>query len=113
MPARRGALRLAIRTDPASAVRPACGDPAPDAGAQHPEDGEAEAGRREHDPHEIDLGTLSGRFVLEAPRQRQDAEHDQHLAGEHEPPAEIGGEHPADERADRDGEIAVANEPAP
>ena len=34
------------------------------------------------------------------------AEHDQHLAGEHQAPAEVGGEQPADERPDGDRDRA-------
>ena len=46
----------------------------------------------------------SGRRVGHAAGEQQDHEHDEHLAGEHQPPRQVGGEEPADERpgGDRD-----------
>ena len=81
--------------------------PAPHARAQHAEDGE---------PRPAADSTTPTRSILRRARPRGSsairrvstriAEHDQHLAGEHPAPAQVGREQPADERADGDGDRA-------
>ena len=80
-------------------------DDAPHAAAQDRDHDQAEAGRGQRHPHDVELRPPLRRGRLrDLPAQEQDEDHDHGLGGEHVAPCELRGHPAADQRAggDRD-----------
>ena len=80
--------------------------PAPRGRLEHAEDDQREAGRRDDGADEVEVRPLADRLVGGAPRQEQDGDDDDDLAGEDVAPREVRGHEAADDRADGDGDRA-------
>ena len=79
---------------------------APGARADDAVDDRAEAGGGKQRAHRVEADAGNCRRVGHPPGEAEDAEHEDHLADEDPAPAGVGGEQPADQRADRHGDSA-------
>ena len=79
-------------------------DPAPGRRLEHADHEEREPGRRDHDADEVEVRAMRDRRVGGAPRQQEDGDVDDDLAGEDVAPGEVGGHEAADHRPDGDGD---------
>ena len=85
---------------------------APRPRAQHAVDDQAETEGRERGADEVEPGALFLRRVGGAAVEQEDHADDQDLADEHVAPRPVGGEQPADQRAERDRDRATRSDDA-